>query len=187
MTPCSKGHILPPGLPCSPRVADGGCIPPSQFSSFDPDVCAMLRLRQQRIPVFFLSSGSTAPHPNPARQGLDAAINFALRTNLQARRLDNIHLLMSRWSRAIARQASRMVAEARPTLCRPSAQVSELDLQPCSYYGMQLCVGSRGGHFSLATGTASGSHSPQQGSPSAKACYTVSRLLASWAGLAWWR
>ena len=54
-----------------------------QFSSFDPDVCAMLRARQQRIPVFFLSAGRAADHPNPARRGLDAAINFALRTNLQ--------------------------------------------------------------------------------------------------------
>ena len=54
-----------------------------QFSSFDPDVCAMLRARQQRIPVFFLSTGGTVPHPNPDRMGLDAAINFALRSNLQ--------------------------------------------------------------------------------------------------------
>ena len=43
----------------------------------------MLRARQQRIPVFFLSAGRAAEHPNPARRGLDAAINFALRTNLQ--------------------------------------------------------------------------------------------------------
>jgi hypothetical protein len=56
-----------------------------QFSSFDPDVCAMLRSRQQRIPVFFLSTGGSVPHPNPDRMGLDAAINFALRTNLQVR------------------------------------------------------------------------------------------------------
>eukprot|EP01027_Heterolobosea_sp_BB2_P010917 GEZU01015947.1.p1 GENE.GEZU01015947.1~~GEZU01015947.1.p1 ORF type:complete len:123 (+),score=37.11 GEZU01015947.1:245-613(+) len=53
------------------------------FSSFDPDVCVMLSMKQPRYPVFFLTdAGSGGTSPDPRCNSLQAAIRFARSANL---------------------------------------------------------------------------------------------------------
>ncbi len=54
------------------------------FSSFDPDVCAALRARQARAAVLFLSDG-VVRHVDPRRNSVAAAVDHALRHQLQVR------------------------------------------------------------------------------------------------------
>lgn len=46
------------------------------FSCFDPNVCVMLRTKQIRYPVFFLTYGAIQPKPFDARLSLQFAANF---------------------------------------------------------------------------------------------------------------
>lgn len=69
---------------CPPSVGSGdgdGDTPlqerPVVFSSFDPDACAVLRARQRRWPVLFLSTGGRDPHADARRTSLDAALGVA--------------------------------------------------------------------------------------------------------------
>jgi glycerophosphocholine phosphodiesterase GPCPD1 len=51
------------------------------FSSFNPDICFMIRLKQNKYPVLFLTQGATQKYPaynDPRTQSTPAAINFAL-------------------------------------------------------------------------------------------------------------
>jgi len=53
------------------------------FSSFDPDICLLLSLKQPRFPVFFLTEGGSALYPDARMNSLDAAIAFAKSTRLR--------------------------------------------------------------------------------------------------------
>ena len=61
------------------------------FSSFDPEVCQVLREKQQDVSVFFLSTGpaSFKPHTDPRRNTVSAAIDWARKTDLQGLVLDS--------------------------------------------------------------------------------------------------
>ncbi|KAK9452305.1 GDPD-domain-containing protein [Limtongia smithiae] len=52
------------------------------FSSFHPDVCLMLSLKQPSIPVLFLTESGTAPMADVRASSLQEAIRFASRWNL---------------------------------------------------------------------------------------------------------
>ncbi|KAI6219631.1 hypothetical protein M3Y95_01087200 [Aphelenchoides besseyi] len=55
------------------------------FSSFDPDICTILTLKQNKYPVLFLCQGQTAKHPNYVdrrTQTSEMAVRFAAGTNL---------------------------------------------------------------------------------------------------------
>ena len=76
----------------SPTVVRGGggagasCPPPARrviFSSFDPDLCTLLALKQPRHPVFFLTNAGPATFSDPRMNGVDAALDFAAASNLQ--------------------------------------------------------------------------------------------------------
>mmetsp|Transcript_7336 Transcript_7336/g.27448 ORF Transcript_7336/g.27448 Transcript_7336/m.27448 type:complete len:859 (-) Transcript_7336:100-2676(-) len=47
------------------------------FSSFDPDICTLLNLKQPRYPVFFLTEAGTATFPDHRCNSIPAAISFA--------------------------------------------------------------------------------------------------------------
>ena len=52
------------------------------FSSFDPDVCLLLRQKQARFPVFLLTdSGTVHIHGDPRASSLRGAVNFAKKTS----------------------------------------------------------------------------------------------------------
>ncbi|EEY60528.1 glycerophosphodiesterase, putative [Phytophthora infestans T30-4] len=53
------------------------------FSCFDPNVCIVLRAKQAKYPVLFLTYGSMAPHAFDARMTLQFATNFAKMEKLQ--------------------------------------------------------------------------------------------------------
>ncbi|PRW21071.1 glycerophosphodiesterase GDE1 isoform A [Chlorella sorokiniana] len=53
------------------------------FSTFDPDCAALLSLKQPRFPVFFLTCGGTKLFQDPRMNSLDAALQFALASQLQ--------------------------------------------------------------------------------------------------------
>lgn len=51
------------------------------FSCFNPDVCRMVRLKQNRYPVMFLTQGQTARYPvfrDPRCQTISAAVQCAI-------------------------------------------------------------------------------------------------------------
>lgn len=50
-------------------ACSAGSERPIVFSSFDPDVCAALRQRQEAHPVMFLSTGGSCAHADPRRHG----------------------------------------------------------------------------------------------------------------------
>lgn len=52
------------------------------FSSFNPDICILLSLKQPSIPVLFLTEGGTAPMMDVRASSLQEAIRFAKRWNL---------------------------------------------------------------------------------------------------------
>ncbi|PRT52598.1 Glycerophosphodiester phosphodiesterase GDE1 [Wickerhamiella sorbophila] len=52
------------------------------FSSFNPDICVLLSLKQPSIPVLFLTEGGTAPMMDVRASSLQEAIRFAKRWNL---------------------------------------------------------------------------------------------------------
>lgn len=56
------------------------------FSTFDPDCATLLSLKQPRYPVLFLTCGGTKLFGDPRMNSLDAALQFALASRLQARR-----------------------------------------------------------------------------------------------------
>lgn len=49
------------------------------FSSFDPEICLLLRRKQDAYPVFFLTEGGTPKSPllDPRMNSLAAAVRFA--------------------------------------------------------------------------------------------------------------
>lgn len=53
------------------------------FSSFDPDVATLLRLKQPRFPVFFLTWAGTKSFSDPRMASLNAALTFAKSSQLQ--------------------------------------------------------------------------------------------------------
>eukprot|EP00887_Chlorella_sp_A99_P007166 scaffold2.g7166.t1 len=53
------------------------------FSTFDPDVACLLRLKQPRYPVFFLTCGGTKHFSDPRMNSLEAALQFAISSQLQ--------------------------------------------------------------------------------------------------------
>eukprot|EP01116_Phalansterium_solitarium_P023688 TRINITY_DN8426_c0_g1_i2.p1 TRINITY_DN8426_c0_g1~~TRINITY_DN8426_c0_g1_i2.p1 ORF type:complete len:210 (+),score=58.43 TRINITY_DN8426_c0_g1_i2:325-954(+) len=55
---------------------------PIMFSSFDPDVCAMLRLKQPRYPVFFLTAAGTDRKVDPRRNSIQQAVAVAKSAHL---------------------------------------------------------------------------------------------------------
>jgi glycerophosphodiester phosphodiesterase len=73
------------------------------FSSFDPDVCAALRLRQQRIPVLFLSDG-VVWHSDDRRNSVAAAVEVALAHQLQGVVLESGALRAQQGAAAAARR-----------------------------------------------------------------------------------
>lgn len=52
------------------------------FSSFDPDVCILLRLKQPRYPVFFLTHGGTEVFSDIRMNSIQQAIRFAKSNHL---------------------------------------------------------------------------------------------------------
>lgn len=66
-------------LKCVYDHADGRDI---IFSSFHPDICLMLSLKQPTIPVLFLSESGTAPMKDVRATSLQEAIRFSRRWNL---------------------------------------------------------------------------------------------------------
>jgi len=62
---------------------------PLLFSSFDPDVCALVRQRRPDDWVMFLSTGGTSYHADPRRMSVDAAIEVAVLNGLQGIILDS--------------------------------------------------------------------------------------------------
>ncbi|ANB15100.1 Gde1p [Sugiyamaella lignohabitans] len=52
------------------------------FSSFHPDICLMLSLKQPSIPILFLTESGTAPMADIRASSLQEAIRFAKRWNL---------------------------------------------------------------------------------------------------------
>jgi glycerophosphoryl diester phosphodiesterase len=55
------------------------------FSTFDPDCATLLSLKQPRFPVLFLTCGGTKQFDDPRMNSLDAALQFALASQLQVR------------------------------------------------------------------------------------------------------
>lgn len=55
---------------------------PLVLSSFDPEVCAALKERQQELPVFFLTTGGSQLHADRRRMSVEAAIDLALEERL---------------------------------------------------------------------------------------------------------
>jgi glycerophosphoryl diester phosphodiesterase len=53
------------------------------FSTFDPDCATLLSLKQPRYPVLFLTCGGIKKFDDPRMNSLEAAINFALGSQLQ--------------------------------------------------------------------------------------------------------
>lgn len=53
------------------------------FSTFDPDVATLVRLKQPRYPVFFLTCAGTKAYPDPRMTSVDAALAFAKSSQLQ--------------------------------------------------------------------------------------------------------
>mmetsp|Transcript_28894 Transcript_28894/g.74149 ORF Transcript_28894/g.74149 Transcript_28894/m.74149 type:complete len:154 (-) Transcript_28894:212-673(-) len=47
------------------------------FSSFEPDICTLLSLKQPRFPVFFLTVGGTKHMMDARARSLRAAVHFA--------------------------------------------------------------------------------------------------------------
>lgn len=64
-------------------VLDEGNGRPVIFSTFDPDCATLLRLKQPRFPVFFLTCGGTKQFMDPRMNSLDAALQFAVSSRLQ--------------------------------------------------------------------------------------------------------
>lgn len=52
------------------------------FSSFDPDLCLICKLKQKRYPVFFLTEGAHVVDDDPRQNSLEAAIVWAKRCGL---------------------------------------------------------------------------------------------------------
>jgi glycerophosphodiester phosphodiesterase len=52
------------------------------FSSFDPDVCVMLRLKQPKYPVFFLTHGGSEQFSDLRMNSLQQAVRFAKASHL---------------------------------------------------------------------------------------------------------
>ena len=55
------------------------------FSTFDPDCATLLSLKQPRFPVLFLTCGGTKQFDDPRMNSLDAALQFAVASQLQVR------------------------------------------------------------------------------------------------------
>lgn len=53
------------------------------FSTFDPDCATLLRLKQPRYPVFMLTCGGAKRFTDPRMNSLEAALQFALTSQLQ--------------------------------------------------------------------------------------------------------
>lgn len=68
-----ENRILLEGFPKRPLI----------FSSFDPDVCSLVKKRRPSDTVMFLSTGGTSWHADPRRMSLQAAIEFAASNHLQ--------------------------------------------------------------------------------------------------------
>lgn len=55
------------------------------FSSFNPDICAMIRLKQNKYPVVFLTQGITSKYPtyhDPRCQTIPMAVRHALAADI---------------------------------------------------------------------------------------------------------
>ncbi|KAJ1910564.1 Glycerophosphocholine phosphodiesterase [Tieghemiomyces parasiticus] len=52
------------------------------FSSFHPDICLLLNVKQPTYPVFFLTDGGTWPYVDARCNSLDAAVRFARNAGL---------------------------------------------------------------------------------------------------------
>ena len=52
------------------------------FSSFNPDICLLLSLKQPNIPIMFLTDGGMSPVGDIRASSLQEAIRFATRWNL---------------------------------------------------------------------------------------------------------
>lgn len=68
-----ENRILLEGFPRRPLI----------FSSFDPDVCSLVKQRRPADTVMFLSTGGTSWHADPRRMSLQAAIEFSASNELQ--------------------------------------------------------------------------------------------------------
>lgn len=56
---------------------------PLMFSSFNPDICYLLSLKQRKIPVFFLTDGGMTKWTIEQRgNSIDSAVKFSIRANL---------------------------------------------------------------------------------------------------------
>lgn len=56
---------------------------PLMFSSFNPDICYLLSLKQRKIPVFFLTDGGMTKWTMEQRgNSIDSAVKFSIRANL---------------------------------------------------------------------------------------------------------
>jgi glycerophosphodiester phosphodiesterase len=67
----------------SPTVGGRGGGRRVIFSSFDPDMCTLLALKQPRHSVFFLTNSGTETFKDPRMNGVEAALDFAAASNLQ--------------------------------------------------------------------------------------------------------
>ncbi|XP_033229082.1 glycerophosphocholine phosphodiesterase GPCPD1-like [Belonocnema kinseyi] len=66
-------------------VLDYGCDRKIIFSSFNPDICAMIRLKQNKYPVVFLTQGETIKYPtyhDPRCQTIPMAMRHALAADI---------------------------------------------------------------------------------------------------------
>lgn len=66
-------------------VLEYGCDRKIVFSAFNPDICAMIRLKQNKYPVVFLTQGVTAKYPmyhDTRCQSIPMAMRHALAADI---------------------------------------------------------------------------------------------------------
>ena len=73
----------PPPARASQVVLEEGAGRKVIFSTFDPDCATLLSLKQPRFPVLFLTCGGTKVFTDPRMNSLEAALQFALASQLQ--------------------------------------------------------------------------------------------------------
>lgn len=79
-----ENRVMLEGFPKRPLI----------FSSFDPDVCSLVKKRRPSDTVMFLSTGGTSWHADPRRMSIQAAIEFAASNDLQGIIVDSGALFM---------------------------------------------------------------------------------------------
>jgi len=104
------------------------------FSSFDPDVCALLRLKQPRYPVFFLTQAGNAIKSDTRMNSLQQAVRFAKSANLMG-------IVSSATPIVMAPQLVRAVKRAGLIFCtygQENNHTENIDLQ--ERFGMDAII-----------------------------------------------